>query len=129
MLHPNSAGISPRCVSTLGNPCAVMMLQKILSFFTTQNPKVLSWTWQTKPLYYSANMAFWFLLLAWFQWVKFGCFSERFKQWVIQTMLKGGYTYEKYSFFLPYKESDVMLNRSISGQWNQNLMCACIWLW
>ncbi len=45
-------------------------------------------------------------------------------------MVTGGYTLEKYSVALPYKEGDIimiMLNRSLSVQWNQTLMHACIY--
>ena len=41
---------------------------------------------------------------------------------------KGGYMFEKYSVALPYKEGDIMLNRS-SGKSNLSLMRAHIRLW
>ncbi len=50
LLRPSSAGIFPRGVSTPGNPCAVMIQQQILWRFTTEIPKVLSWTRETKTL-------------------------------------------------------------------------------
>ncbi len=50
-LCPNSVGIFPHAVSTLGNPCPVIMQQEILWRVTTETQMVLSWTQGTKSLY------------------------------------------------------------------------------
>ncbi len=43
-------------------------------------------------------------------------------------MLNGGYTFDKYSVGLLYKEDDVMLNGA-SGERSQGLVHSVAWLW